>query len=447
MEQLKRDLFRLKEHPVEEEFDALMVPLLTARVPPVQLDPELMKIITNYTLTDCCDELPALPHTMELLGLERQNPTLERFCRLLMDRLLSSLTLENFAQYLNAAHENRFENLKQGILRFALHNFDSLLMDPSVFLNEVRDPSLVAELFQLSRPWKDETLRRPLYPPIPPSTFLSDLKKLFTAGVDCLPSWDPPSEFYDDEQVADNLKGDCRLVVQCVRGEEEFMAHKCILVARSDFFEAAFLRDWSHEKKQNLVSLQHIANPISRDAMLAFLYFLYTASSVLVTKSNALDVLEILGSGSPTKDEPFGFLQVHGGYELWKVAEDAAIEGVHALDQAVRALTTADRVGSSVLRDRATEICIHYFDDFCKKHLPANNAMSDRAEAQIPSGVLLDICAKAFSVFGSHLPPPAIKESWEATTTSSPCDVSSLQSLDLSCGNRNGPHEGGLGRG
>jgi len=310
-------------------------------------------------------------------------------------------------------------------------------MDPSVFLSEVRDPRLVAELFQLSRPWKDETLRRPLYPPIPPSTFITDLKNLFSVGVDCM-GWDRTGDFYEDHAMED-LKGDCRLVVQCIQGEEVFMAHKCILVARSDFFEAALLRDWSNEKKQSLVSLQHISQPVTRDAMLAFLYFLYTASTSRVNTANAFDVMEILGPGSPTTNEPYGFLQVHGGYELWQAAEEAA-GCIDKLDDAVRALTTSERVGSTLLRERAIEICIHYFDEFNTNYMKADakNGVYDTTGARIPSGVLFDICSKAFSEFGSYLPPPATNESWEVVT-SSPSDVSDLEpselkSLDLSCG-------------
>eukprot|EP00434_Breviolum_minutum_P000280 symbB.v1.2.000232.t1/scaffold4.1/size633627/14 len=225
----------------------------------------------------------------------------ERLETLLREMLLESLDLPKFASVLRESHVRQIPSLKQGCMRFALHNFDQLVDHPELFMKELSElPEVVSDLFRLSRVWKDAedrgaTASRPA--PAVPSTLVSDLSRLFDAARQ--------EEREDGTEELRHRPGrgltapDCRVVL----GEEMFLAHSVILAARSDFFKAAFSSEMV-ERNSLMVTLQHYPGERpSREAMLAILYFLYTGKTSRVNGSTAMDVLCLLGAEGDVSSE------------------------------------------------------------------------------------------------------------------------------------------------
>eukprot|EP00435_Cladocopium_sp_Y103_P042260 s2492_g11.t1 len=243
----------------------------------------------------------------------------ERLETLLRETLLESLDLPKFASVLRESHVRQIPGLKQGCMRFALHNFDQLVDHPELFMKELSElPEVVSDLFRLGRVWKDAeegggpTAARRTAPAVP-STLVSDLSRLFDVARQ--------EEREDDEHRSPRgLAPDCRVVV----GEEMFLAHSVILSARSDFFKAAFSSDMV-ERNSLMVTLQHYrGDRPGRDAMLAILYFLYTGKTSKVTGSIAMDVLCLLGAEGQARFEKnlcLGALSVEEVHALYQPQE------------------------------------------------------------------------------------------------------------------------------
>ncbi|CAE8665956.1 unnamed protein product, partial [Polarella glacialis] len=259
---------------------------------------------------------------------------LERLGALLREAMLEALDLDSFAVVLRESHVRQITGLKQGCMRFALHNFDALVERPEVFMGSLSElPEVVSDLFRLSRTWKDEDASmgrggssRPA--PAPPSTLVSDFARLFEAareeeergetGGETSAQEDGNSEDCRSRRLdaarraSGDLAPDCRILV----GEDMYLGHSAVLAARSDFLQAVFTSDMV-ERASLMVTLQHVqGDPPRRESMMALLHFLYTGRTSKVTGSNALDVLALIGGEQCSSECGYdrdrgGYLQLH----------------------------------------------------------------------------------------------------------------------------------------
>lgn len=348
----------------------------------------------------------------------------ERLETLLRETLLESLDLPKFASVLRESHVRQIPGLKQGCMRFALHNFDQLVDHPELFMKELSElPEVVSDLFRLGRVWKDAeegggpTAARRTAPAVP-STLVSDLSRLFDVARQ--------EEREDDEHRSPRgLAPDCRVVV----GEEMFLAHSVILSARSDFFKAAFSSDMV-ERNSLMVTLQHYrGDRPGRDAMLAILYFLYTGKTSKVTGSIAMDVLCLLGAEGDG-DAVGGFLQLHDAATLRRACEAAA---EHAAgedeDGFIHLLLQAHELGALRLKKWAIRMAVHHF-----KELALRGALE-----VLPSALLTEVLREVAVGYDRLLPSAAKGMRWELSLLpkAEKClenTYEALTSPDLSCG-------------
>ncbi|OLQ08552.1 hypothetical protein AK812_SmicGene7959 [Symbiodinium microadriaticum] len=260
----------------------------------------------------------------------------ERLGTLLREAILESLDLTHFASVLRESHVRQISGLKQGCMRFALHNFDTLVERPELFMHTLSDlPEVVSDLFRLGRLWKDaegEGGRSAPGRPAPavPSTIVSDFCRLFDAarleehgeegGSSREDSGDRPRTAPRHRGQHDFVP-DCRVVV----GEDMYLAHSAVLAARSEFFRAAFASEMV-ERTSLMVTLQHCrGDRPRRESVLAMLYFLYTGKTTKVNGSNAIEVLSLLGAEHGDEgDCSGGFLQLHDAATLRRACEAAA---------------------------------------------------------------------------------------------------------------------------
>lgn len=351
----------------------------------------------------------------------------ERLETLLRESLLESLDLPKFASVLRESHVRQIPGLKQGCMRFALHNFDQLVDHPELFMKELSElPEVVSDLFRLGRVWKDAeepglAAARPA--PAVPSTLVNDLTRLFDVARQ--------EEREDDAHGTTNrspqigLAPDCRVVV----GEEMFLAHSVILSARSDFFKAAFSSDMV-ERNSLMVTLQHYrGDRPGRDAMLAILYFLYTGKTSKVTGSIAMDVLCLLGAEGDG-DALGGFLQLHDAATLRRACEAAA---EHAAgedeDGFIHLLLQAHELGALRLKKWAIRMAVHHF-----KELALRGALE-----VLPSALLTEVLREVAVGYDRLLPSAAKGKRWELSLLpkAEKClenTYEALTSPDLSCG-------------
>lgn len=351
----------------------------------------------------------------------------ERLETLLRESLLESLDLPKFASVLRESHVRQIPGLKQGCMRFALHNFDQLVDHPELFMKELSElPEVVSDLFRLGRVWKDAeepglAAARPA--PAVPSTLVNDLTRLFDVARQ--------EEREDDAHGTTNrspqigLAPDCRVVV----GEEMFLAHSVILSARSDFFKAAFSSDMV-ERNSLMVTLQHYrGDRPGRDAMLAILYFLYTGKTSKVTGSIAMDVLCLLGAEGDG-DALGGFLQLHDAATLRRACEAAA---EHAAgedeDGFIHLLLQAHELGALRLKKWAIRMAVHHF-----KELALRGALE-----VLPSALLTEVLREVAVGYDRLLPSAAKGKRWELSLLPKAekyleNTYEALTSPDLSCG-------------
>ncbi|CAJ1405264.1 unnamed protein product [Effrenium voratum] len=323
----------------------------------------------------------------------------ERLATLLRETLLESLDLPRFASVLRESHLRHLPGLKQGCMRFALHNFDQLVERPELFVKDLSElPEVVSDLFRLGRVWKDaETSAQPSRPaPAVPSTLVSDLSRLFDAAR-------------EEERDAEESRGrekrlapDCRVVL----GEDMYLAHSAILAARSDFFKAAFSSEML-ERSSLMVTLHHCNDRPRRESMLALLYFLYTGKTSKINDSNALDVLSLLGA----EGDAGGYLQMHDGQTLRCACEAAA---KHAAgedeDGFINLLLEADELGATRLKKWAIRMTVHHFKDLARR--------GDLAV--LPAELLKEVFQEVAIVYDRVLPSAAKGMRWELTLLPKP---------------------------
>ncbi|CAL1125996.1 unnamed protein product [Cladocopium goreaui] len=382
----------------------------------------------------------------------------ERLEALLRETLLESLDLPKFASVLRESHVRQIPGLKQGCMRFALHNFaprhgfssvrpsnrkanmlrrtgrllevltsdDQLVDHPELFMKELSElPEVVSDLFRLGRVWKDAeepgglAAARPA--PAVPSTLVNDLSRLF----DVARQEEREDDAHGTTRSPCDLAPDCRVVV----GEEMFLAHSVILSARSDFFKAAFSSDMV-ERNSLMVTLQHYrGDRPGRDAMLAILYFLYTGKTSKVTGSIAMDVLCLLGAEGDG-DAVGGFLQLHDAATLRRACEAAA---EHAAgedeDGFIHLLLQAHELGALRLKTWAIRMAVHHF-----KELALRGALE-----VLPSTLLTEVLREVAVGYDRLLPSAAKGMRWELSLLpkAEKClenTYEALTSPDLSCG-------------
>lgn len=350
----------------------------------------------------------------------------ERLEALLRETLLESLDLPKFASVLRESHVRQIPGLKQGCMRFALHNFDQLVDHPELFMKELSElPEVVSDLFRLGRVWKDAeepgglAAARPA--PAVPSTLVNDLSRLF----DVARQEEREDDAHGTTRSPCDLAPDCRVVV----GEEMFLAHSVILSARSDFFKAAFSSDMV-ERNSLMVTLQHYrGDRPGRDAMLAILYFLYTGKTSKVTGSIAMDVLCLLGAEGDG-DAGGGFLQLHDAATLRRACEAAA---EHAAgedeDGFIHLLLQAHELGALRLKTWAIRMAVHHF-----KELALRGALE-----VLPSTLLTEVLREVAVGYDRLLPSAAKGMRWELSLLpkAEKClenTYEALTSPDLSCG-------------
>lgn len=357
---------------------------------------------------------------------------LERLGALLRGALLEALDVEHFAVVLRESHVRRIPGLKQGCMRFALHHFDELIERPEVFVSPLQElPEVVSDLFRLSRRWKDEvsdgrererngrerTSPRPA--PAPPSTFVSDMARLYEVAR--LEEERGKPEAVDAGHIEDegmsegrgrdrerrqDLAPDCRLRV----GEDIYLAHAAVLAARSEFFFAAFASDMS-EAASKTVTLQHVRGDMPRrESVLALLYFLYTGRTSKVDERNAMEVLALVGGehGDGCASNS-GYLQLHDAGSLRQACE-AAAEGACVSGGFLELLVQAHGLGATRLKQRALHLAIHHFKDL---------ALTGAFES-LPPPLLSEVLRAVAVEFDPVLPSAAKGRRWELSLQPAP---------------------------
>lgn len=368
------------------------------------------------------------------------NLEFERLLVLLRDATLEALDVHTFADVLRESHLRHIPGLKQGCMRFALHHFDELVERPQVFVGTLQEiPEVVSDLFRLGRQWKDEVCDRamesPRPAPAPPSTFVADFERLFSAARlaeeqgksadrDCEEAEGSRGSHHEQELVPD-----CRIAV----GEDIYLGHSAVLAARSDFFLAAFT-SFMVERTSLLVTLQHVRGAIMprRDGVLALLYFLYTGKTDRVATSNAIEVLALVGgeqSGEGPGDSG-GYLQLHDADTLRGACEVILMGAIADDDDAfLPLLIQAHQLGAKRLKERAMSIAVCHFKDLASRGafevLPMPLLMEVLREVSVKYDRLLPSTAKGLRWELSLLPAPdgQLENSYEA-----------VSSPDLSCG-------------
>ncbi|CAE7598349.1 unnamed protein product, partial [Symbiodinium microadriaticum] len=340
----------------------------------------------------------------------------ERLGTLLREAILESLDLTHFASVLRESHVRQISGLKQGCMRFALHNFDTLVERPELFMHTLSDlPEVVSDLFRLGRLWKDaegEGGRSAPGRPAPavPSTIVSDFCRLFDAarleehgeegGSSREDSGDRPRTAPRHRGQHDFVP-DCRVVV----GEDMYLAHSAVLAARSEFFRAAFASEMV-ERTSLMVTLQHCrGDRPRRESVLAMLYFLYTGKTTKVNGSNAIEVLSLLGAEHGDEgDCSGGFLQLHDAATLRRACEAAAESAAgEDEDEIIKLLVQAHDLGALRLKQWALRMTVHHF-----KELALRGALE-----VLPASLLTEVLREVAVGYDRLLPSAAKGLRWE----------------------------------
>lgn len=390
-----------------------------------------------------CDGGSALQEVFDVLEA-CSTYEMERLGALLRGVLLEALDVDHFAAVLRESHVRRIPGLKQGCMRFALHHFDELIERPEVFVSPLQElPEVVSDLFRLSRRWRDEVpdCRDPRPPPAPPSTFVTDMARLYYAArleeergkADA-----DDAGHFDDEGMSEghcrahddqrqDLAPDCRLRV----GEDVYLGHAAVLGARSEFFYAAFSSAMA-EGTSKEVSLQHVRGDMpGRESVLALLYFLYTGRTSKIDERNAMEVLALIGGehGGGCMSNA-GFLQIHDAASLRQACE-AAAEGACASDGSafLDLLVQAHSLGATRLKQRAMHLAVHHFKDLALRG----------AFESLPPPLLSEVLKAVAVEFDPVLPSAAKGQRWELSMLPAPDGrlentYEALSSPDLSLG-------------
>jgi len=165
-----------------------------------------------------------------------------------------------------------------------------------------------------------------------------------------------PSTFSEEFKLLLNNR-DTHPDVTFIVGEEEYCAHKCILMARSQYFNALF-NNGLRESREDKFTI----NDLGPKIFFSVLYFIYTDEVSILKDSTVQDILDAWTASN-----------LYGLFRMKALLEELFSEEIINSDNVIPCLLALESLPSHS-RENIFSVCI----DYIKKHKPKEGWQEDK---------------------------------------------------------------------